>query len=114
MEKALKLSDPGENLLTVMNRTQDQIVTLQDVASDQWADALYRKRKPPLIEYTDTQWSDFLKGSTQLYVFYVATYRDDSLKQGELWRLRFCGYFVASTSFWHNCSTNSPQKISSK
>jgi hypothetical protein len=114
MEKALKIGDAAErsNLQTVLNRNQDQLVTLQDVTADQFADVLHLKRVPPTIEYTDAQWGDFMKGSTQLYLFYVANYRDESLKKGEHWRLRFCGYFVASTTFWHNCSTNSPQKIS--
>jgi hypothetical protein len=109
MEKMV--STAPKEMKTVLTKAQDQIVTLQDIDAAKWQEAVSGKLKPPELEFSDTQWTDFLQGKTVIYLFLVARYRDDSLNKGDIWNLRFCGYFVSSTTFWHNCSKNTPEKI---
>jgi hypothetical protein len=99
---------------SVLSRTQNAPITLEDFDSTRLDDYKSGKAKPSRLEFTDAQWDDFLHGKTLIYLFGVVTYRDEGLNKNEQWKPRFCGYFAQSTSFWHSCAKNAPEKIALK
>jgi hypothetical protein len=89
-----------------MRPTQDGIVTLQDIKPNQWTEALTGSLVVPVISVTDAQWAELLEGKHLIYVFFKVRYSDNILRKKGYWQSNFCGYFIGTTSFWHNCDTN--------
>ena len=112
MENALGMISPSKK--GVLTKTQDALITVEDIPADKWSEMIGGKFKPATLEFTDAQWADFMKGVGVIYLFAVAKYRDEGLENNQIWRLRFCGYFIQATTFWHNCAKNAPEKITAK
>jgi hypothetical protein len=55
-----------------------------------------------LTKYHD----DVIAGKKRLYLFVTLKYRDAMLPDKHLRVTDFCGYFIDSFTFWHNCGQN--------
>ncbi len=107
MDRALAIVDQKNHATaSTMRPTQDAIITLQDIKSDQWIDVLEKRVTVPAIPMTDAQWSEFLEAKHIIYVFFKVRYGDQALQGKSYWQANFCGYFVGTTALWHNCDTN--------
>jgi hypothetical protein len=58
------------------------------------------------LQATDGNLADINGGKLLLYVFVVAEYSDE-YRNNEDWRLEYCGYFVTTYAYWHNCGWRS-------
>ena len=67
----------------------------------------------PGITATDQEFQQVVPlGLKPFYVFWTANY-DDEIRAGKsYWHAEFCGYFIATLNYWHNCSPNRIQLIS--
>ena len=52
---------------------------------------------------TDADLSNINSAKRALYVFVVANYEDEAIEGKGYWVMEFCGYFIATFSFWHTC-----------
>lgn len=74
---------------------QSTIITIPDPTNEGTA-----------LQATDSDLADINSGKLLLYVFVTAEYSDE-YRNNEDWRLEYCGYFVTTYAYWHNCAWQS-------
>ena len=58
----------------------------------------------PDLSATDTDLDAINQGKLVLNVFVVASYEDEALEGTGYWVTEFCGYYILTLSYWHNCA----------
>jgi hypothetical protein len=109
--KVDKLPRPGQ---TVIRPAENPIITLQDIRPDQWGRLEKDAAQIQAITVTDAQWSEFLAGKHYIYILFKARYGDESLHDRAYWDQTFCGYYVGTTAFWHNCTANKIDRVTAR
>jgi hypothetical protein len=79
--------------------TQLSILTIPDINT----------RSNAALEADDSQIAEISSGKLMLYVFVVSEYSDEGRNNAN-WRLEFCGYFLTTYAYWHNCAW--PSRVS--
>jgi hypothetical protein len=110
MDRAVANADKKQLSSSTVTPTQNPLITLQDIAPDRWAH-LAEGVEFPVITITDAQWNEFLEGKHYIYVLLKARYGDESLHDKAYWHATFCGFYVGTTAFWHNCAANNIDKV---
>lgn len=64
------------------------------------------KNEGAALQATDGNLADINSGKLLLYVFVTSEYSDE-YRHNEDWRQEYCGYFVATYAYWHNCAWQS-------
>jgi hypothetical protein len=64
----------------------------------------------PNLSITDADIDAINQGKSALNVFVVATYEDEAFEGEGYWITEFCGYYILTLSYWHNC-TLVPERV---
>jgi hypothetical protein len=64
----------------------------------------------PNLSITDADIDAINQGKSTLNVFIVTTYEDEALEGEGYWVTEFCGYYILTLSYWHNC-TLVPERV---
>jgi hypothetical protein len=108
LEKALDYVDRARSLpyQSQMSPSRAALISLQDFDFIQWAEYFVKKKPfPGAIQMSDDDWRNFEQGKLMIYVLYTIRYEDEG-HPNSYWAGSHCGYFVATTGFWHNCGAN--------
>jgi hypothetical protein len=64
----------------------------------------------PDLSVTDADLEAINQAKLVLNVFVVVTYEDEALDGRGYWVTEFCGYYILTLSYWHNCAL-SPERV---